>query len=75
MNMMTLEMKNVLKMPVERRILWIEDVWDSILPQANILPVPDSHKRELDRRFKKYAGDASALLTEKQLKDAVNLRR
>lgn len=37
--------------------------------------VPDSHKRELDRRFKKYADDSSSLLTEQQLKNAVNSRR
>lgn len=73
--MTALEMKNVLKMPVERRILWIEDVWDSIRPQSDNLQVPDSHKRELDRRFKKYADDSSSLLTEQQLKNAVNSRR
>jgi putative addiction module component (TIGR02574 family) len=73
--MTTLEMKNVLKMPVERRILWIEEVWDSIRPQSDALQVPGSHKRELDRRFKKYAEDSSALLTERELKNAVNSRR
>jgi len=70
--MTALEMKNVLKLPVERRILWIEDVWDSIRPQSDNLLVPDSHKRELDRRLKKYAGGSSVLLTEQQLKQAVN---
>lgn len=73
--MTTLEMESVLKMPVERRILWIEDVWDSIRPQSDSLQVPDSHKRELDRRFQKYADDDSVLLTEQQLKNAVNSRR
>jgi putative addiction module component (TIGR02574 family) len=73
--MTTLEMKNVLKMPVERRILWIEDVWDTIRPQSEALQVPDSHKRELDRRLKKYAGDPSSLITEQELKKAVNSRR
>jgi putative addiction module component (TIGR02574 family) len=73
--MTALEMKNVLKLPVERRILWIEDVWDSIRPQSDNLQVPDSHKRELDRRLKKYADDSSSLLTEQQLKNAVNSRR
>ena len=73
--MTTLAMKNVLKMPVERRILWIEDVWDSIRPQSDDLRVPDSHKKELDRRLKKYYGDTSILLTEQQLKHAVKSRR
>jgi hypothetical protein len=73
--MTAIEMDSVLKMPVERSILWLEDVWDSIRPQSNKLPVPDSHKRELDQRFKKYQADSSALLSdllsEQQLKDAV----
>jgi len=73
--MATLEIESVLKMPVERRILWIEDIWDSIRPQSDSLPVPDGHKRELDRRFKKYADEPSALLSEQQLKNAVNSRR
>jgi putative addiction module component (TIGR02574 family) len=72
--MTAIEMDSVLKMPVERRILWLEDVWDSIRPQSNKLPVPESHKRELDQRFKKYQADSSALLSEQQLKDAVNSR-
>ena len=71
----TIEMESVLRMPVERRILWIEDVWDSIRPQSDNLQVPDSHKKELDRRFQKHAGDPSSLLTEQQLKNAVKLRR
>ncbi len=73
--MTALELESVLRMPVERRILWIEDVWDSIQQQPDSLQVPDSHKRELDRRFQKYADDPSALLSEQELKKAVNARR
>lgn len=69
------QMEAVLRMPVERRILWLEDVWDSIRPQARDLRIPDGHKRELDRRLEKYSGNESALLTEKQLKHAVDARR
>jgi len=73
--MTTLEMETVLKLPVERRILLIEDVWDSIRSESDNVPVPDSHKRELDSRLKKYTVNPSALLTEQQLKMAVNTRR
>jgi putative addiction module component (TIGR02574 family) len=72
--MTAVEMDTIFKMPVERRILLIEDVWDSIRPLENDFPVPDSHKRELDRRFKRHQKDSSALLSEQQLKDAVNSR-
>ena len=73
--MTALEMETVLKMPVERRILWVEDVWDSIRPRANQVPVHESHKKELDRRSEKYQADPSALLTEQQLKEFVASRR
>jgi putative addiction module component (TIGR02574 family) len=73
--MTALQMETVLKMPVERRILWVEDVWDSIRPGADQIPVPESHKRELDRRLQKYQDDPSALFTEQQLKEFIASRR
>ncbi len=73
--MTTAEMEMVLKkMPVERRILLIEDAWDSIRAESDKLPVPVSHKRELNRRFKKYAKAPSALLSLLELKKAVQSR-
>jgi len=68
-------MESVLNMPVERRILWIEEVWDSIRPQAADLGIPDGHKQELDRRFALHAADRSSLLTEEQLRAKVRSRR
>jgi len=73
--MTTLEMEAVLEMPVDRKILWVEDVWDSICRQTEAVPVPDSHKKELDRRADKYRKNPSALLTEAQLKESVASRR
>ena len=72
--MTTTEIDNVLKLPVEQRILLVEDVWDSIRPQSKRIPVPESHKQELDRRLEKYRHDPSALLNDQQLKQAVGSR-
>ena len=68
------EIDHVLKLPVEQRILLVEDVWDSIRPQAKRIPVPESHRRELDRRFEKYRHDPSALLDDRQLRNALGSR-
>ena len=68
------EIDNVLKLPVEQRILLVEDVWDSIRPQSKRIPVPDSHKQELDRRVEKYRHDPSALLNDQQLRQALGSR-
>lgn len=72
--MTTAEIENVLKMPLDQKILLVEDVWDSIRPQSKRIAVPDSHKKELDRRVEKYKKNSSALLTEEQLKQAVGMR-
>ena len=68
------EIDHVLKLPVEQRILLVEDVWDSIRPQSKRVPVPESHKQELDRRFEKYKQDPSALLDDQQLRNALGSR-
>jgi putative addiction module component (TIGR02574 family) len=72
--MTTTEIDNVMKLPVEQRILLVEDVWDSILPQSARIPVPEGHKQELDHRLEKYRHDPSSLLNDQQLKRALGLR-
>ena len=73
--MTTAEINDVLSLPIKQRILLVEKVWDSIRPASNEVPVPNSHKQELDRRFEKYKQDPSALLNDQQLKKAIDLRK
>ena len=68
------EIDNMLKLPVEKWILFEEDVWDSIRPQSKRIPVPENHKQELDRRLAKYRHDPSALLNDQQLRQALGSR-
>lgn len=72
--MTTAEIENVLKMPLEQKILLVEDVWDSIRTQSKRIPVPESHKKELDRRVERYSNNPSALLTDEQLKKTIGSR-
>ena len=73
--MTTAEINEVLTLPIKQRILLVEKVWDSIRPTSNEVPVPNSHKQELDRRFEKHKHDPSALLNDQQLKKAIDLRK
>ena len=68
------EIDHVLMLPVEQRILLVEDVWDSIRPQSKRIPMPESHKQEVDRRFEKYRHNPSALLDDQQLRKALGSR-
>ena len=48
--MNTLTKADVLSLSVPERIQLVEDIWDSLAAHAGQIPVPDWHKRELDRR-------------------------
>jgi len=40
----------ILRLPPDERLQLVEDIWDSLAADAGQIPVPDWHKRELDRR-------------------------
>jgi putative addiction module component (TIGR02574 family) len=46
-----LDPKELRALPVEERLKLIEDLWDSIETDAGALPLPDWHRREIDRRL------------------------
>lgn len=51
---------------VAEKILFAEELWDSIATHKHI-PVPESHKAELDRRLVKYQNRLGHLLSLKEL--------
>ena len=42
------------KLSVPEKILLVEDIWDNIAINEPLVPVPQSHRDMLDRRFKHY---------------------
>jgi len=48
---------------VPEKILLVEDLWDSIASEESGVPVPASHREELDRRLAQYKKDPGRLLT------------
>lgn len=45
------------ELPIEERIRLVEDLWDSIAEDHEEVPIPDSHKRELDVRLRAFEFD------------------
>lgn len=45
------------ELPIDERIRLVEDLWDSIAEDQEVLSVPESHKRELDARLRAYELD------------------
>ncbi|MBI3923947.1 MAG: addiction module protein [Armatimonadetes bacterium] len=48
----------------EEKILLVEDLWDSIAANESAVPVPQSHRDELDRRLAEYRPEGLLSLDE-----------
>jgi putative addiction module component (TIGR02574 family) len=57
------------------KILLVEDLWDIIAADESSVPVPQSHKQELDRRQKSYESHPGNLLTLEELQGRVERRK
>jgi putative addiction module component (TIGR02574 family) len=49
--------KKLTDLPINERIKLVEDLWDSIASDQNVLPITPEQKVELDRRLDAYALD------------------
>jgi putative addiction module component (TIGR02574 family) len=50
----TLKSLGIDKLSVAERILLVEEIWDSIAPEAVHLPLPESQRQDLQRRIADY---------------------
>ena len=52
------EMPEVADLSTREKIVLLEELWDSIRDDQEHIPVPDSHKAELDKRFNRHIANA-----------------
>ena len=45
-------------LPIGERIRLVEDIWDSIAADQDVLPLTDEQRTELDRRLDAYESDS-----------------
>ena len=69
------EIPEIARLTVPEKILLLEDLWDSIADEESSVPVPASHREELDRRLAEYEKDPGNLLTLEELRGRVEARR
>jgi len=63
------------KLGAAEKILLVEDLRDSIASDESAVPVPKSHTKELDRRFKKYKSPPGTLLSLEELRTRIQKRK
>jgi putative addiction module component (TIGR02574 family) len=62
-----IQMQEILELSVVERIAMIEKIWDSL--DKSRIDIPDSHKRELDRRLDEYKRGETKFATLDEVKE------
>ncbi len=62
-----------LSMP--EKILFVEELWDSISSVDSEIPIPDSHKNELDKRFENHLRSPGELLSLNELQARIEKKK
>jgi putative addiction module component (TIGR02574 family) len=57
------------------KILLVEDLWDRIADDESSVPVPQSHKEELDRRMTRHKYHPGTLLSLEELQARIERRK
>jgi putative addiction module component (TIGR02574 family) len=68
------DVPEILRLSVPEKILFVEDLWDSISSVDSDIPVPESHKNELDHRLEKHYSPGE-LLSIKELQARIEKRK
>lgn len=63
------------QLSIPEKILLVEDLWDSIVTDESSVPVPESHKNELNQRHDKYLASPGNLLSLKDLQERIDSRK
>ena len=69
--MKSTDISELSKLSIPEKILLVEDIWDSISNEESDIPVPESHKAELDRR----SASPGKVLSMEELKARIEKRK
>lgn len=69
------DIPEIARLSTPEKILLVEDLWESIASQDQGIPVPRSHKEELDARLARHRADPGNLLTLRELQDRIESRK
>ena len=65
------DIPEIARLTASEKILLVEDLWESIASEQSNVPVPPSHREELDRRLADYEKNPGRLLTLEDLRGRI----
>ena len=69
------DIPEITKLSTPEKILLVEDLWESIVSEESLVPVPQSHMEELDERLKRYESAPGNLLSLEELRTRIERRK
>ena len=69
------DVPKISQLSIPEKILFVEELWDSISSVDSKIPIPDSHKDELKKRLKKHLRSPGALLSLNELQTRIEKRK
>jgi len=69
------DLPEISELSTPEKILLVEDLWDNISSDEAAVPVPESHKAELDKRLKRYESAPGILLSLDELRVQIEKRK
>jgi putative addiction module component (TIGR02574 family) len=69
------DISEIKKLSTPEKILLVEDLWDSIVSDESVVPVPQSHMEELDIRIKRHEAAPGNLLSLEELRTRIERRK
>jgi putative addiction module component (TIGR02574 family) len=69
------DLPEISKLSTPEKILLVEDLWDNISADDSSIPMPESHKAELDRRLNRYQSAPGSLLSLDDLRTKIEKRK
>jgi putative addiction module component (TIGR02574 family) len=69
------DIPQISKLSIPEKILLIEDIWDEIVSEESMIPVPQMHMKELDKRLANHKLRPGALLSLDELQSRITERK
>ncbi|MBM4034824.1 MAG: addiction module protein [Planctomycetes bacterium] len=73
--MSVIEIPELARLSTPEKILLLEELWDTIASDEASVPVPQSHRDELDRRLARHRAHPGNLLSLEELQDRISRGR
>ena len=69
------DIPKIAQLSTPEKILLAEDLWESIASDESNMPIPQSHKEELERRYKNHKSNPGTLLSLEELQARIERRK